>query len=132
MLPPNVTSPAHLSRRLLLQIAATCKREVLLDDAVKQWKESLEARLGGRVQRALRDSRISRKKDVLLDDIDRLYRTRTTYNYAAQKALEKFIREIKQDRVQLKAPVKLKTLAPKPDAKRKHDSTEAELDISHP
>ena len=127
LLPPDVTSPAHLSRRLLVQIAATCKRGVLIDDAVKRWRESVEARLGGRVQRASRDSRISQKRYILPDDINRP----TADNKAAQKALERSIREIKQERIQLKAPAKLKTLAPKPDAKRKHDSTGFELDGDH-
>ena len=126
LLPPDVTSPAHLSKRLLLQIAVTCKRGVSLDDAINQWKESLEARLGGRVQRASRDSRISQKRYILPDDINRLYQTPTKTDQAAQKALENSIREIKQDRIQLKAPAKLRTLAPKPDAKRKRDSTGTE------
>lgn len=127
ILPDDVTSPTDLSRRLLLQIAATCKRNISLDDAVKQWRESLEARLGGRVQRASRNSRISQKRYILPDDINRLYRTPTD-----QKAFEKSIKEIKQDRIQLKGPVKLKTLAPKLDMKRKHDSTDAELDADQP
>ena len=127
ILPPDVTLPAHLSRRLLFQIAATCKRNVALDDAIKQWKESVEARLGGRVQRASRDSRISQKRYILPDDVDRP----SADNKAAQRALERSMREIKQERIQLKAPAKLKTLAPKPDAKRKNDSTRAELDENH-
>jgi len=124
LLPPDVTSPAHLSGRLLLQIAGTCKRGVSLDDAVKQWRGSVEARLGGRVQRASRDSRISQKRYILPGDIDRP----TANNKAAQRALERSMREIKQERIQLKAPTKLKTLAPRPDAKRKHDSAGAEPD----
>jgi len=107
-----------------LQIAGTCKRGVSLDDAVKQWRGSVEARLGGRVQRASRDSRISQKRYILPGDIDRP----TANNKAAQRALERSMREIKQERIQLKAPTKPKTLAPRPDAKRKHDSAGVEPD----
>ena len=132
ILPANVTAPIHLSKRLLFQIATTCKKDISLEDAVQQWKESVKARLDRQVRKTSSDSRTSQKSYILPDDISRLYQLPTLHNQAAQKTLEKSIREIKQDRIQLKAPPRLFTLAPKPDAKRQRGPGTTELQDDHP
>ncbi|VAZ81181.1 hypothetical protein LAUMK7_05736 [Mycobacterium kansasii] len=126
LLPPRVTSPFHLSRRLLLQITAACKQGITLMDAIVDWRTSIQARLEGQVPRSSKRTRISKSTFLIPDDLERLNQTPAAPGRGAFRAAQ--ISGIKQDRIELKGPPVLRTLAPKPSLKRKQDESVEDAD----
>jgi hypothetical protein len=130
LLPPDVTSPFDLSKRLLLQIAATSKQETTLKDATVRWRESMQARFDSRTPRSSGRTRTSRQRYLIPDDLDRLGRLPAAPGHVAPRTVQ--TPKVQQDRIELKVPAKLRTLAPKLSVKRKRVSTAKETEEGHP
>lgn len=129
LLDPKSTSPFKISRRLLLQIAALCKQGVTLMEAIVEWRAAIEARLVGQVPRSSYRKRVSKKTFIIPDDLERLNRMPATLGRGVSRAAQ--ISGVKQDRIQLKGPPMLRTIAPKPSLKRKQGDQVEGADEEH-
>ena len=98
LLPPNITSPEGLSKRVLYQMTANCKKKVPLLDAVQAWRSSMTKRLDpGRVP--VHGQRTRLTPYLLPDDIAGL--NRRPADQQGRRTTDMFFPEIQEDRLEI-------------------------------
>jgi len=100
MLPSKVTSPKGLSKRLLWQMAANCRRKIPLQTAIAHWEEHMNSRINRNASKGFGRPQPRRTKHVLPVDVEGL---NSIFNdeQKGRRTNELFFPDLKEDRLEL-------------------------------